>query len=68
MQTLGRQIRDLRRKRRLPMTQAELAEAAGVGWSFIAKVEAGNRLPSMATLERIAKVLGARVEIRLVRK
>jgi predicted transcriptional regulator len=50
------------------MTQAELAEHAGVGWSFIAKMEAGNRQPSMATLERLAKALGVRVHIRLVRK
>ena len=63
---LGQQIKDLRIKR--SMTQAELAARAGVGWSFIAKVEAGNRKPSMATLERIAKALNARVRIVLVRK
>jgi predicted transcriptional regulator len=68
MKPLGQQIRDLRTKRRDPMTQARLAELAGVGWSFIAKVEAGNRLPSMDTLERIAAALGARVRIELVKK
>ena len=66
MKPLGQQIKDLRNKRR--MTQTQLAEAANVGLSFIAKVEAGNRLPSMATLEAIARVLGARVQIKLVKK
>ena len=51
---LGDQIRTLRTGR--GMTQARLAELAGVTWSFIAKVEAGNRLPSMDTLERLAKL------------
>ena len=68
MKPLGQQIRDLRTTRRQPLTQTELAARAGVSWSFIAKVEAGNRLPSMATLDRIAEVLGARVRIVLVKK
>ncbi len=66
MKPLAQQIKDLRNKRR--MTQTELAEAANVGLSFIAKVEGGDRLPSMTTLEAIAQALGARVEIRLVKK
>jgi transcriptional regulator with XRE-family HTH domain len=66
MKELGRQIADLRRKRK--MTQTELAERAGVTWSFIAKVEGGDRLPSMATLERLAKALRAGVRIQLVGK
>ena len=63
---LGQQIKALRTKR--SMTQAELAERAGVGWSLIAKVEGGKRMPSMSTLERIAAALGARVRIVLVKK
>lgn len=66
MTPLGQQIKGLRTKRR--MTQTQLAEAATVGLSFIAKVEAGHRLPSMATLEAIAEALGARVQIKLVKK
>ena len=66
MGPLGKQIHDLRAKRGI--TQTELAEKAGVTWSFIAKVEGGVRQPSMATLERIARALKARVDIRLVRQ
>lgn len=62
---LGRQIKALRQSK---MTQAELAKQAEVSRIFIAKVEAGERLPSMATLERLARVLGARVRIELVAK
>ena len=49
------------------MTQAELAKRAGLGWNFIAKVEAGDRRPSLSSLDRIARVLGAKVRIELVK-
>jgi len=49
------------------MTQAELAKRAGLSWNFIAKVEAGDRRPSLSSLDRIARVLGAKVRIELVK-
>jgi transcriptional regulator with XRE-family HTH domain len=61
---LGAQIRDWRLRRGL--TQAALAERAGLSWIFIAKVEGGARLPSWPTLERIARVLHVTVRIELV--
>ncbi len=49
------------------MTQAELAKRAGLSWNFIAKVEAGDRRPSLSSLDGIAHVLGAKVRIELVK-
>jgi transcriptional regulator with XRE-family HTH domain len=63
-QALGTQIREWRRRRGL--TQAALAERAGLSWIFIAKVEGGARLPSWPTLERLARVLHVTVRIELV--
>ena len=62
--TLGPDLRRLRDARGL--TQAALAERAGLSRIFIAKVEAGDRLPSWSTFDRLARLLGARVEVRLV--
>ena len=68
MAPLGQQIRTLRMAHRgIGMTQAELAQRAELSWIFIAKVEAGHREPSMASLRRIARVLGVKVRIELVK-
>lgn len=48
-------------KRRPKMTQAALAEAAGVHRIYIAQIEGGTKVPSIATLEKIAKALGVKV-------
>ena len=61
---LGAQIRAWRLRRDL--TQAALAERAGLSHIFVAKVEGGERLPSWPTLERIARVLHVTVRIELV--
>ena len=52
---LGTRIADLRRKREL--TQVELAKAVGCSVEFISLVERGVNAPSVAGLERFAKVL-----------
>jgi transcriptional regulator with XRE-family HTH domain len=43
------------------MTQAALAELAGVHRIYIAQIEAGTKVPSIATLEKIAAVLKVKV-------
>ena len=63
-QAFGTQIREWRLRRGL--TQAALAQRAGLSWIFIAKVEGGARAPSWVTLERIARVLKVTVRIELV--
>ena len=63
--TIGKQIRQRRLRRGL--TQADLARRAGLSWIYIAKLEAGDRRsPSFAALERIARVLGAKLRVDLI--
>jgi transcriptional regulator with XRE-family HTH domain len=63
--SLGEQIKRLRARRAL--SQQALADAAGLSRIYVAKLEGGERLPSLPTLERIAKALGVRVRIDLVK-
>jgi transcriptional regulator with XRE-family HTH domain len=48
-------LKQMREKRGL--TQEVLAKRAGLHRVYLAKIESGNRTPSLALLERIAKVL-----------
>jgi transcriptional regulator with XRE-family HTH domain len=52
------------------LTQAEVAERVGTTQSAIARLEsaAPKHSPSIATLQRYAKALGYRVEVRLVKQ
>ncbi|MBF8290321.1 MAG: Helix-turn-helix transcriptional regulator [Chloroflexi bacterium] len=60
----GRGVRALRRRRN--WRQTDLADAAGVSQSAIARVERGGAdRVTVRTLDRIAAALGARVAIRL---
>jgi transcriptional regulator with XRE-family HTH domain len=64
LENIGLQIRTWRQRRGL--TQAALADRAGLSQIFIAKVEGGDRAPSWVTLERIAKALSVQVRVKLV--
>jgi transcriptional regulator with XRE-family HTH domain len=64
--TLGRRIRQLRRRRGL--SQAALAAAAGLSRIYVAKLEAGERAPSLRALARIARALGVRLWVDLARR
>ena len=57
---LGQRIAVLRRVQKL--TQEQLAEAVGCSVEFISLVERGVNAPSVAGLEKFAKVL--KVEVR----
>ncbi len=59
-QKLGQRIADLRRARKL--TQEQLAEAVGCSVEFISLVERGVNAPSVAGLEKFAKVLSIEVK------
>ena len=56
---LGTRIADLRRERKL--TQVQLAKAVGCSVEFISLVERGVNAPSVAGLEKFAKVLKVEV-------
>ena len=53
---IGSRIRTIRIER--GMTQAQLAEAAGVGTTHISHVETGNGIPSLQTFLDIINALG----------
>lgn len=46
------------------MTQAELAEKAGLSQVMIARLESGTSNPTLATISRVARALGK--ELKLV--
>jgi len=46
----------------LPMTQETLAEKADISVRYIQKIEAGEPLPSVATLAQLHKALGCSLE------
>jgi transcriptional regulator with XRE-family HTH domain len=52
-------IKRLRERRGL--TQAALAKAAGVHRVYVAQIEGQTKVPSIATLEKLAKALGVKV-------
>jgi len=60
---IGRQVLRLRQRR--GWTQAQLAEALDTKQSAVARLESGSHRPSLATLNHICEVLGARLEVRL---
>jgi transcriptional regulator with XRE-family HTH domain len=59
-QKLGRRIASLRKARKL--TQEQLAEASGYSVEFVSLVERGVNAPSVAGLEKFAKVLKTEVK------
>jgi len=60
----GYQIARLRIRRGL--TQAQLAEMVDVREVTIAKLERGTRIPSLSLFRRIAQVLNARIELKII--
>lgn len=58
------QVANMRMMRGL--TQRELAQRVGTWQPSIARIESGKTEPRLAFLRRIAKALGARVELQLV--
>lgn len=53
---VGRRLSEIRRSKKL--TQAELAQGAGLTQQFVSKIEKGTENISLDTLERIQKFLG----------
>ncbi len=59
-----RQIIDLRLKRK--MSQAQLARKVGTQQPSIARLESRGQTKDLDYMQRVAKALGARLEVRLV--
>jgi transcriptional regulator with XRE-family HTH domain len=56
---MATRIKALREQRGL--TQHQLAEKAGIGRSYLARLETARQDPTLSTLEKIAKALGVKV-------
>jgi transcriptional regulator with XRE-family HTH domain len=59
----GERLRETRHKAGL--TQAALAEAAGLTQQYVAKIEAGQINPTLATMAAVACVLGTEIGLML---
>ena len=55
----GERLREARHKAKL--TQAALAESAGLTQQYVAKIEAGQINPTLATMAAVARVLGTEI-------
>jgi transcriptional regulator with XRE-family HTH domain len=55
----GRKLKYLRKK--IDLTQEQLAEKTGLSVDFVGMIERGERAPSFETLETLAKVLKTKV-------
>ena len=63
---LVRQLVSVRKKAKL--TQKELGERIGVTKNVITRLESGEHTPRLETAQEIAKALGYRVEVRLIKE
>jgi ribosome-binding protein aMBF1 (putative translation factor) len=52
-------------RRRMGLTQAELARRIGTTQASIARLERDGAMPRMRTLQRLAEALGARLVVKL---
>ena len=60
---LGRAVRALREQR--DWSQAQLAAAAGMTQSAVARFEAGGTVPSLRVLDRLAQALDAELTVQV---
>jgi ribosome-binding protein aMBF1 (putative translation factor) len=63
---IARAVRNLRERRKL--TQKQLADKLRTGQPSIARLESGKVVPKIDFLERIADVLGARLDVRFLER
>ncbi len=58
---------NIQRKRRdSGLTQMKLAEKANIGLTYVAQIEQGKKLPTLKTLEGIARALGTSMDTLVV--
>lgn len=51
------------RRKDLGWTQAQLAEAAGLKQSAVARIESANSIPRIDTLQKLAKAVGMKIDL-----
>ena len=55
-------------RQKLGLSQRQLAAKAGVKYPQVARAESAGHLPSIATLAKLARAMGARLEIRIIQR
>ncbi len=60
LKNLGQKVQQLRKQKGL--TQEQLADKIRVSSTYIGFIEQGQRNPSLNTLDKIARVLGVKVQ------
>lgn len=60
---LGENIRRIRTEK--DMTQGDLCRKLDVDRAYMSNIESGNKNPTLATIERIAKALGVELNMLL---
>jgi ribosome-binding protein aMBF1 (putative translation factor) len=62
---IGRQLGDViaAARRNAKLTQLQVARRAGTSQPYVASLEAGRRVPSFSTLNRIANAVGLRLTL-----
>ena len=60
---IGEKIKE--RRAVLNITQQELSEISGIGLRTIINIERGNGNPSLATLSRVADILGMEIVLQI---
>jgi predicted transcriptional regulator len=53
-------------RHRAGLSQAEVARKMGTTQSTVARLESGQRLPTMSTLQRYASAIGHKVQVHLI--
>jgi len=59
IKSIGKKVRRSRKQRNL--TQERLAEMIGVSTTYIGFIEQGQRIPSIKTADKLARVLGIKL-------
>ncbi len=52
-----------RKRKEAGLTQMTLAERANIGFTYVAQIEQGKKLPTLKTLEGIGKALGTSLDV-----
>ena len=63
---LGRAVRELRERN--GWSQTQLAQAAGMTQSAVARFEAGGTVPTLTVLDRLARALDVKLDVRFAPK
>lgn len=60
---IGKKIKEIRQK--TDMTQLEVAEKAGINVNYYARIERGETVPSLKTLNKLASIFKVNLDISL---